>query len=626
MTSDSGRVSRPDVMEVEPQSPGGWKSALRTTENFLITFVLLAMMLVPIVNSLLRKIFGTGIAGSSVITQSLVLVVGMLGGAAAARDGRLLSLSTLRTVLSGRWKTAALVYSNGFAVAITVLLSAAGFMYVNSVRPLGKTLVYGIPEWVLQLVLPIGFAVIAIRIAWRASERTIGVVLAATLSAAIIAVGVFQPIPPEKLVVPALVMLVISAVLGAPIFSVLGGGAIILFWGEYSPIASVALDHYQMVVNPSLAAIPLFTLAGYFLAEGGASRRLIAVFQGLVGGFRGGPAILTALVCAFFTSFTGASGVTILALGGLLMPVLLSAGYSERNTIGLLTGAGSLGLLFPPALPMILYSIVASQSLGAGVSIKEIFLGGLIPSVVLVTLVAIWGVVQAPRTGERKPFDAAATGRAAWEAKWELLLPVVALFSLFGGFATPVEAAAITALYALVVETLVYRDLHPVRDVPRVMAECGLLVGGVLLILGVAIGFTNYLVFAQVPDMAVEWVQANISSPWTFLLMLNVFLLAVGALMDIYSAIVVVVPLIVPVGIAMGIDPIHLGIIFLANMELGYLTPPVGMNLFLSAYRFDKPVPWVMRSVIPMFLVLLIGVLLITYIPALTTTVPGWFR
>ncbi len=619
----------PDVHRgIDPadQSLSGWRGKLRTGENLLITVVLLAMMLVPILNSVLRKLFGTGLSGSSVITQSLVLVVGMLGGAVAARDGRLLSLSTVRGVLKGRWKEAALVYSNGFALAVTVLLAAAGLMYVRSVRPLGKVLLYGVPEWVLQMVLPVGFAVIAIRIAWRAASGKIGVGIAIGIAAAIIAIGVFQPVLPENLVVPALGLLVIAAALGAPIFSVLGGAAVILFWGEYSPISSIALDHYQMVVNPSLAAIPLFTLAGYFLAEGGASRRLIAVFQGLVGGLRGGPAILTALVCAFFTSFTGASGVTILALGGLLMPVLLSAGYSERNTVGLLTGAGSLGLLFPPALPMILYAIVASQSLGAGVSIEEIFLGGLIPSFVLVALVAAWGVAQAPKSAEKIPFDAAATGRAAWEAKWELLLPVVALVSLFGGFATPVEAAALTALYALVVETVIYRDLKPFRDVPRVMAECGLLVGGVLLILGVAIGFTNYLVFAQVPDLAVEWVQANVESRWKFLLMLNAFLLVVGALMDIYSAIVVVVPLIVPVGIAMGINPIHLGIIFLANMELGYLTPPVGMNLFLSAYRFDKPVPMVMRSVIPMFVVLLIGVLLITYIPALTTTLPEWFR
>jgi tripartite ATP-independent transporter DctM subunit len=379
------------------------------------------------------------------------------------------------------------------------------------------------------------------------------------------------------------------------------------------------------VVNPSLAAIPLFTLAGYFLAEGGASTRLIRVFQALVGRVRGGPAILTALVCAFFTSFTGASGVTILALGGLLLPVLLSARYSERNAIGLLTGAGSLGLLFPPALPLILYAVVAT-TIGASVTLKEMFLGGIVPGIVLVALTATWGVMQAPgRQQQRDGFDPRELWVAVREAKWELLLPVVAMVALFGGFATPVEAAAVTALYAFVVETFLYRDLKIRRQIPEVMAECGLLVGGVLLILGVAMGFTNYLVDAQVPDAAVDWVQGSIESRWAFLLSLNAFLLVVGCMMDIFSAIVIVVPLIVPVATAFGIHPVHLGVIFLANMELGYLTPPVGMNLFLSAYRFDKPVPEVMRSVIPMFVVLLIGVLLITYLPFLTTSLPEWF-
>jgi tripartite ATP-independent transporter DctM subunit len=380
-----------------------------------------------------------------------------------------------------------------------------------------------------------------------------------------------------------------------------------------------------MTVNPSLPAIPLFTLAGYFLAEGGASSRLVRVFRALVGNVRGGPAILTALICAFFTSFTGASGVTILALGGLLMPVLLSARYSQRNAIGLLTGAGSLGLMFPPALPLILYAVVAT-TIGSNVTLKQMFLAGLVPGAVLVVLTSCWGVFQAPRaSAERRPFDPRELGRAAWIAKWELLLPVVSLVALFGGFATPVEAAAVTALYAFLIETLVYRDLKIRSRVPAVMAECGLLVGGVLLILGVAMGFTNYLVDAQIPDRAVEWVQGSIESRWVFLLTLNAFLLIVGCLMDIFSAIVVVVPLIVPVATAFGIDPVHLGIIFLANMELGYLTPPVGMNLFLSAYRFNKTVPEVIRAVIPMFLVLLLGVLLITYVPALSTTLPRWF-
>jgi tripartite ATP-independent transporter DctM subunit len=254
-------------------------------------------------------------------------------------------------------------------------------------------------------------------------------------------------------------------------------------------------------------------------------------------------------------------------------------------------------------------------------------LAGVIPGILLVGMTALWGIRVSPRTNGKvsRRFEWAEARASLWEAKWELLLPVVAFVGLFSGLATPVEAAALTALYAFVVETFIYRDLRLKRDATRVMTECGLLVGGVLLILGVALGFTNYLVDAQVPVKAVEWVTAHVDSKWTFLLLLNLFLIVVGALMDIYSAIVIVVPLIVPLGAAYGIDPLHLGIVFLANAELGFLMPPVGENLFLSSSRFGKPVGEVFRAVLPMVVVFLICVALITYIPALTTTLPRWF-
>ena len=380
-----------------------------------------------------------------------------------------------------------------------------------------------------------------------------------------------------------------------------------------------------MVTNPTLPTVPLFTLAGYFLAEGGASKRLIGVFHALLGQLRGGPAIVTVIACAFFTSFTGASGVTILALGGLLMPVLLGAGYSERSALGLVTGSGGLGLLFPPSLPLILYAVVANANAGSGgVTIERMFLGGLGPGLLLVVMASLTGIWLGRQKAENKKFNGAEAWRAVWGAKWELLLPVVALAALFGGLATPVEAAAVTALYAFIVETFVYRDFKHPSDIPRVMAEAGLLVGGVLLILGVALGFTNYLVDAQVPSHAVEWVTRVVTSKYAFLLALNLCLLAVGCVMDIYSAIIVVAPLLVPLALAYGIDPVHLGIIFLANMELGLLTPTVGLNIFLSSYRFGKPVLQVSRAVIPLQCVLIVGVLLITYLPPLTTFLPHW--
>ena len=305
-----------------------------------------------------------------------------------------------------------------------------------------------------------------------------------------------------------------------------------------------------------------------------------------------------------FTAFTGASGVTILALGGLLVPLLLATRQrSQARRSGIITSAGSLGVLLPPSLPLILYAMVGR------VPMEEMFLAALLPGAGDGRLSDGLRRAHEVRTAAAR-FDAARAWRAIGAAKWELLLPVVAFVALFGGFATPVEAAALTATYAFVVVVLVHRELHIVRDVPRVMVECGLLVGGVLLILGVALGFTNYLVDAQLPDRLVEWATDTIQSRWVFLLVLNGFLLVVGCLMDVFSAVVVVAPLLIPVGLAFGIDPLHLGIIFLANMELGFLTPPVGINLFFASYRFGKPVSEVCRAVMPYFWVLLAGVLL----------------
>ena len=453
----------------------------------------------------------------------------------------------------------------------------------------------------------------------QASGSPAGRLLALVLAGMVIVIGSQPFIPPDRLALPALTMLAAAVILGAPIFTLLGGTALILFWGSHQPIAMVPIDYYRLTVDPTLPAIPLFALTGFFLAEGGAAGRLTRLFTALFGHFRGGAAIIAVLLCAFFTSFTGASGVTILALGGLLMPILVSAGYTERSALGLLTGGGSLGILIPPCLPLILYAVVATTS-GTEISIRRMFIGGIGPGILLMGLTSLWGIHVGPRNLVRKgSFDFVEAWRTTWEAKWELLIPVVALVSLFAGFATPVEASAITALYAFLVETFVYRDLQLTRDVPRIMSQCGLLVGGILLILGFAMGLTDYLFTANVPERLVLWAREFVHTPWMFLLMLNLCLLVVGCLMDIFSAIVVVAPLIVPMGREFGIDPVHLGIIFLANLELGFLTPPVGMNLFLSSYRFDKPMGEVIRSVLPLLAILLAGVFIITYVPSLTT-------
>ncbi len=599
-----------------------WRKLAIGAEDMVLALALAAMMVLPLLEILLRRLLHTGISGQTALVQHLVLIAGMTGAAVAARQQRLLALGSIDMLLTrARWRAAARIVSSAVAAAVTAFLCIASVQFVRSERAAGALLPYGIPVWIVQLVLPVGFLLIALRVSWNVGTSVKSRAVTAVLAAVLGLVAARPPAAPSELVVPAFALLLLATVLGAPIFTALGGAGLILFWGQQSPIGSLTVDHYGLVTNPTLPTVPLFTLAGYFLAEGGASRRLIRLFQALVGRLRGGPAILVALVCAFFTSFTGASGVTILALGGLLMPVLLAARYSERTALGLLTATGSLGLLFPPCLPLIFYAVIAQ------VDIKEMFLGGIGPGMLLLVLTAIWGVTQAPReaAGPGTSFHWREARLAFWDAKWELLIPVVALGGMFSGLATPVEAAALTACYAFVIETFVHHDLKLWGDAPRVMTEAGVLVGGVLLILGVALGFTNYLAFAEVPAHAVSWVSAAVHSKWAFLLLLNLFLIVVGMLMDVYSAIVIVVPLILPLGQAFGVEPVHLGIIFLANLELGFLTPPVGVNLFLSSLRFGKPVSQVFRAVVPMVVVLLIGVLLITYIPAMTTALPRWF-
>ncbi len=325
------------------------------------------------------------------------------------------------------------------------------------------------------------------------------------------------------------------------------------------------------------------------------------------------------MLCAFFTVFTGGSGVTILALGGLLFPALVKDGYGEKFSLGLLTASGSLGLLLPPALPLILYGIVAQSP------IEDLFIGGILPGLLLIGMTAGWGIRAAIAAKVHRPaFAVPEAGAALWDAKWEIALPVVIVGALFSGFATTVEAAAIGALYAFFTQVVIHRDLKIGKDIGRVAAECSSTVGGVLLILGVAVGLTSWMIDADVPGRLLELTQQYIGSRWVFLLALNGFLIIVGCLMDIFSATFVVAPLLVPLGLAYDVHPVHLGIIFIANLELGYLTPPVGLNLFLSSYRFRKPLLEVAAATFPMLLVLGFGVLVITYVPWLTTGLLQW--
>jgi tripartite ATP-independent transporter DctM subunit len=367
--------------------------------------------------------------------------------------------------------------------------------------------------------------------------------------------------------------------------------------------------------------VPLFTLAGFTLAAGRAPQRLTRLFQALFGHFRGGVAIAAVVVGALFTALTGGSGVTILALGGVLFPLLVRARYPEGNAVGLVTVSGSLGTLLAPCLPLILYAIVAR------VEIVRMFLGACLPALLMIAAVAVWGARRDRRAAAALPrFSAARAWQALCLAKWDVALPVVIFLSLFGGFATPVEAAALTAFYVVAVERFVHGSLRHWRELAAVFSDCGALVGGVLLILGVALGLTNYLVDAEWPSRATEWATQSIHSRALFLLTLNGLLLLAGCLMEIWSAIVVLPPLLVPTALAFGVDPVHLGVIFLANLELGYLTPLVGINLFYASARFDKPVLEVCRDVLPLLPILVASVLAITYLPWLSTALPALLR
>jgi tripartite ATP-independent transporter DctM subunit len=591
---------------------------LATIEDGVAALALAAMVVLPLLEILVRRVLGVGLPGSGPFVQHLTLWVGFLGAAIAAREGKLLALATGAAVPE-RARRATAVFSAAVAACMATILACGAVQLVISERETGTIIAANVPAWVGQLALPIGFALIALRLAWRADTSAWGRLVASAGILVGLALVRFPAVLEHRPAWPGLLVVMVAAVVGAPIFAILGGAAVLLFMSDGVTPATVLIETYSLSVSPTLPAIPLFTLAGFILAEGQASARLLRVFRAWFGWIPGGTAVVCAVLCTFFTAFTGGSGVTILAVGGVLFPALLKEGYRDQFSLGLLTVSGSLGLLLPPSLPLILYAVVAQ------IPIEDLFIGGLLPGVLLTAMIAAWGVREGMTSGTaRHRFRAAEAGAALWSAKWELAMPAVVIVSMFSGIATAVEAAALTACYAFLIQTVVHRDLSVRRDLLRVFVECVVVIGGVLVILGVAVGLTNYMVGVQLPARLVEWVRAHIESRLAFLLVLNVFLLIVGWFMEIFAAIVVVVPLIVPLGAAFGINPVHLGIIFVANLELGFLTPLVGLNIFLASYRFKRPVLEVCRATLPFMAILGLGVLVITYVPWLTTGLLGW--
>ncbi len=410
--------------------------------------------------------------------------------------------------------------------------------------------------------------------------------------------------------------IILLALLGTPLFAIIGLSAILSFYNAEIDSAAIFIELYRVASNPTLIAIPLFTFSGFVLAHGKTPERLARISQSILRRVPGGIPMAILMACAFFTALTGASGVTIIALGGLLYPLLLKEKYSENFSLGLTTSSGSLGLLFPPSLPLILYGLVAQ------ISVDKLFIAGIFPGLLMILIVSVFAASQQPRRLQSINWHEAKS--ALTESMWELPLPFIVLGGIYGGFFTVTEAASVTVVYVILVEAFIYKDLDMTKDLPGLMKESMVLVGTILIILGTAMGFTNYLVDEQIPMTILEAMKQYIHDPITFLIVLNVFLLIVGCMMDIFSAIIVVVPLIIPIAQSFDINMVHLGIIFLTNLEIGYSTPPVGINLFIASTRFNKPVIKLYKAVLPFLGLRLIGLILITYVPWISLFLVEW--
>jgi tripartite ATP-independent transporter DctM subunit len=584
------------------------------------------MTLIPLVEIGLRPVFGSGIQNSSVLVQHLGLVLAMFGAVAAERHGH---LSTLGNGLSSFGKPylqrVMKRLAHGGSALICGLLALSSWRFVATETISSHSLAYGIPTWWVQVTMPLGFGLLGAKLGARCATA----VWLKPLSGLLLTAAGFwlaSSFDGSPLVLwPCVACLLGLLLVGAPIFAVLGGLALVLFWQDGQPLASVALSHYQITVNPSLPALPLFTLAGLVFARTGAATRLSGVFLALFGNGVTGTVLAAAVLCSFFTALTGGSGVTILALGGLLLPLLNKAGMPEQRGISLVTSASALGVLFAPSVPLIMYAIIAR------VPINAMFLAGIAPACIMVVFLLIVGgylnrgaVRGAARNSVLIESEKTHLTKAIWNARFEILAPAIAIGSLVSGMATPTESAALTAAYAILTQAVGHKDLT-LLSLGRCLRDCTQIIGGVMLILGMALGLTNYLVDSGLPNDAIDWVQGVLPNKYAFLLALNLFLLAAGSLMEIFAAIVFLVPLLLPVALSYGIDPVHFGIIFLANIEMGFLCPPAGMNIYFASAMFGKPVRYIVASILPALLAIFLGAFFISCFPALSTVLPGLF-
>jgi tripartite ATP-independent transporter DctM subunit len=592
-------------------------SLLSKAENFLCYICFAIIVSFPVFQILSRFIDIFSIPASQEIVQHMTLWIAFIGAVLAARYNRLLAI--VREPIFNQ-------YSEFRISHFLVHMCSVGVVFVLAISYL-KMIQIGIeyPEfiapyitvWFAQSIIPVGLLLIWYHMIMTSSNKLnyrLLLILGSFSMTAILYYWQF-PFSNESLLFVKVVSVIALVAFGLPIFIVLAALSILFFLSEptdwatnFDLMSTISDSAYRIVVSPTLAAIPIFTLAGYILAESNISKRLLNFFKASLGWLPGSTVLIVVLLCAFFTALTGGSGVTILALGAILYPILIEDGFSEIFSLGLITTAGSLGLLFPPSLPAIIYSVTA------GINPIELFKSGLIPGLFLLLIIVCYGIYHKPKNQTKIKFNIQDLKQSFFDAKWEIAIPILIIYGLFSGLATLVECAALLVWYVVFVEVYIYKDIE-FKDIPKIVIDCATLVGGVLIILGFAMGFTGYLVDAQVPLKILQFVKVSIDSPIVFLLALNILLLIAGCIMDVFSAIIVIVPLIAPLAMHFGIDPIHLGIIFIANLELGYITPPVGMNLFLASYRFKKDMPTIYAATMPYFFIRLIGVLIITYIP-----------
>ncbi len=620
---------------------------VRRVENAFTPVLLAALTLLLAAGIVARLIGVPEIRASTDYVRHLVLWIAFAGALVTTREKSHLSLTIGLERMPESARRVVVTATSLIASAVCAAAAIASLSFILS--GFGPTDTVGVvPIKIATCIMPIGFAGMALRFI-RAPQRgggrrllvllgvPLGVLLAwDPLVSAILAIFPFPtgswfttagPAVSHALVpilsaahLPLIILLVACVFLGGPIFVFVGGLALLFFLHTGGAMETAANQAYTMLTGDVIPSIPLFTLAGYIISESKSGERLVNLFRALFGWLPGGLALMSILICAFLTTFTGASGVTIIAVGTLLLFILKGSGYDERFGRGLLTASGSIGLLFPPSLPVILYGVVSLTN------IKQMFVGGILPGVFLVASIAAIGVWRARRDKvPRIPFTPREALPALLRSLGEILLPVVILVLFLKGITTLVETGAVAVIYALVLEVVVHRDLK-IRQLPAVLLKSVVILGGILMILAMASGFAYYIVDAQIPMHLADWMRTHVHSPYVFLLLLNLVLIVKGFFIDIFSAITIVVPLITPLGAAYGINPVHLGIIFLANLELGYVTPPLGLNLFLASYRFEKPLVRIYRDVLPFQLVMLLAVLIITYVPWMTTALLGVFK